>query len=197
MEFTPENQRRFEEILARYPNRLAAMLPTLWLVQRQEGHISAEAMDLVAGLLGVAPGEVQAVVSFYTMYDRTPPGRYKLQVCRTLSCALMGAYDILRRLEQRLGIHNGETTSDGMFTLQEVECLGSCGTAPMMQVNERFYENLTPERIDALLDELRGRSDGLGVAPQIFPLSEAQARIPREVHSRGAGTETREGDPRG
>ena len=99
MEFTAENKRAFEELVVRYQDRRAAMLPALWLVQRQEGYVSAEGMEYVAGLLGVAPGDVQAVVSFYTMYDRRPPGRYKLQVCRTLSCALMGAYDVLRHLE--------------------------------------------------------------------------------------------------
>ena len=183
MEFTTENRRRFDEIAAGYPDRRGAMLPALWLVQRQEGHISAEAMEYVGGLLDLPPAEVQAVVSFYTMYDRRPPGRYKLQVCRTLSCALMGAYDILRHLEGRLGIHDGETTEDGMFTIQEVECLGSCGTAPMMQVNDKYYENLTVGRVDALLEELRSHRPELGPAPEIHGLAEAQAAIPREVKS--------------
>lgn len=181
MELNPENRRRFDEIVARYPSKRAAMLPALWLVQRQEGYVSAEAMDLVAQLLEVPPGEVQAVVSFYTMYDRRPPGRYKLQVCRTLSCALMGAYDILRHLEEQLRIHNGETTADRMFTLQEVECLGSCGTAPMMQVNDKYYENLTVERVDVLLDALRSGQPELDRAPEIYESAEAQAAVPREV----------------
>ncbi len=183
MEFTPENKRTFDELAARYPDRRAAMLPALWLVQRQEGYVSAEAMEYVAGLLGVAAGEVQAVVSFYTMYDRRPPGRYKLQVCRTLSCALMGAYDVIAHLERRLGIHPGQTTPDGLFTLQEVECLGSCGTAPMMQVNEKYVENLTVERLDALLDRLAGERPELDRLPEIHPLAGAQAATPREVRS--------------
>jgi NADH-quinone oxidoreductase subunit E len=183
MEFTPENKRRFDELVARYQDRRAAMLPALWLAQRQEGHVSAEAMEYVGGLLGVSPAEVQAVLSFYTMFDRHPPGRYKLQVCRTLSCAIVGAYDILRHLEDQLGIHNGETTSDGLFTLQEVECLGSCGTGPMMQVNDKYVENLTVERVDALLDRLTSQKPELDRLPEIHGLAEAQAAIPREVRS--------------
>ncbi len=187
MEFTEENRRAFDEIVARYPSPRAAMLPALWLVQRQEGHISAEAMEYVGELLDTPPAEVQAVVSFYTMYDRRPPGAYKLQVCRTLSCAIMGAYDILRHLEERLGVHNGETTQDGQFTLQEVECLGSCGTAPMMQVNDKYYENLTVERVDTLLDTLRAKSAILDRVPVIHDPAEMQAAVPRAVVSAPAG----------
>jgi NADH-quinone oxidoreductase subunit E len=183
VEFTAENRARFDELVARYPSRRAAMLPALWLVQRQEGWISAEAMEYVAGLLGVSPVEVQEVVSFYTMYDRKPPGRYKLQVCRTLSCALMGAYDVIRHLEERLGIHDGETTPDGLFTLQEVECLGSCGTAPMMQVNDTFVENLTRERVDELLERLRAEQPQLPLEPVIHDLAAAQAAMPGAVVS--------------
>jgi NADH-quinone oxidoreductase subunit E len=183
MEFTAENKRHFDELVARYPSRRAAILPALWLAQRQEGHISAEAMEYIAGLLQVPPADVQAVVSFYTMYDRTPPGRYKLQVCHTLSCAIMGAYDLLRHLEHRLGIHHGQTTPDGMFTLQEVECLGSCGTAPMMQVNEKYYENLTLAAVDALLDRLARDEPELDRLPEIHELAGAQAAIPREVRA--------------
>lgn len=183
MEFTAENRARFDELVGRYPNRRAAMLPALWLVQRQEGWISAEAMEFVAGLLGVSPVEVQEVVSFYTMYDRRLPGLYKLQVCRTLSCALMGAYDVIRHLEERLGIHDGETTPDGLFTLQEVECLGSCGTAPMMQVNDTFVENLTRERVDELLERLRVEQPQLPLEPVIHDLAAAQGAIPKAVVS--------------
>ncbi|MFN2432842.1 MAG: NAD(P)H-dependent oxidoreductase subunit E, partial [Gemmatimonadota bacterium] len=132
-------------------------------------------------LLDVPPAEVQAVISFYTMFDRRPAGRYKLQVCRTLSCALMGAYDVLRHLEERLGIHDGETTADGLFTLQEVECLGSCGTGPMMQVNAKYYENLTLERVDGLLETLRSGTPELDRVPEIYGLAEAQAAVPRQV----------------
>ena len=156
-ELSPERLERIERLVARYPRPLAAMLPVLWIVQEEKGWISPQAMEWVAERLQTSPARVQAVVSFYTMFDDRPVGKHKLQVCRTLSCELMGARKIIDHLRERLGIEPGETTPDGLFTLQEVECLASCGTAPMMQCNLKFYEHLTPERIDALLDELRSR----------------------------------------
>lgn len=155
---SPERVERIDRIVARYPRKLAAMLPVLWVVTEEKGWISPRAMEWVAAKLDCSAAKVQAVVTFYTMFDDRPVGRYKLQVCRTLSCELMGARRIVDHLRERLGIEPGETTADGMFTLQEVECLASCGTAPMMQCNLKFYEHLTPERIDGLLDELRERA---------------------------------------
>jgi NADH-quinone oxidoreductase subunit E len=156
-EMSSDGARRVDGIIARYPRKLAAMLPVLWEVQRERGWISPEAMEWVAARLECSPAAVQSVVTFYTMFDDQPVGKWKLQVCRTLSCELMGARRIVDHLRDRLGIDPGETTPDGMFTLQEVECLASCGTAPMMQVNLKFYEHLTPQRIDMLLAELRGK----------------------------------------
>ncbi|MBW3661292.1 MAG: NAD(P)H-dependent oxidoreductase subunit E [Gemmatimonadetes bacterium] len=157
--FTLSDERleRADRIIARYPGKLAAILPILWLVTEEKGWISPEAMEWVAAKLDCSPAKVQAVVTFYTMFDDHPVGKYKLQVCRTLSCELMGARRIVDHLRERLGIELGQTTGDGMFTLQEVECLASCGTAPMMQCNLKFYEHLTPDRVDALLDELESR----------------------------------------
>lgn len=154
---SPENARRIDGIVARYPRKLAAMLPVLWAVQEELGWIPPPAMEWVAERLECSPASVQAVVTFYTMFDDRPVGKYKLQVCRTLSCELMGARRIIDRLRERLGIEPGETTADGMFTLQEVECLASCGTGPMLQCNLKYYENLTPERVDAMLEDLRKR----------------------------------------
>jgi NADH-quinone oxidoreductase E subunit len=175
--------RRVEQIIARYPRKLAAMLPVLWEVQRENGWISPEAMEWVAARLECSPSAVQSVVTFYTMLDDRPVGKWKLQVCRTLSCELMGARRIIDHLRERLEIEPGETTPDGMFTLQEVECLASCGTAPMMQVNLKFCENLTPERIDALLDELRRREpEWDDVEPLIYERPTAEeyhAMVPR------------------
>ncbi|MDX1624145.1 MAG: NADH-quinone oxidoreductase subunit NuoE [Gemmatimonadota bacterium] len=160
---------RAKRIVERYPRKLAAILPVLWLVQEERGWISPEAMEWVAEFLDTSPAKVQAVVTFYTMLDDRPVGTYKLQVCRTLSCELMGARTIVDHLRERLGIEPGETTEDGTFTLQEVECLASCGTAPMMQCNLKYYEHLTPERIDALLEELRSREpEWEDVEPVIF-----------------------------
>ena len=188
---TPAGERRVDEIVARYPERQAAMLPVLWVVQREKGWIAGDAMEWVARKLECTPATVQSVVRFYTMLDDRPVGKYKLQVCRTLSCELMGARRIIDRLRERLGVEPGETTEDGLFTLQEVECLASCGTGPMLQCNFKFYENLTPERVDALLEELRGADpDPDDVVPVIYerPDREAYARMaPGAVAAAGAG----------
>lgn len=154
IEFTPENKKRLEEILLRYPTKRAAMLPTLWLAQRQFGWISNEAMEYVARLLSLPVVKVFEVVTFYTMFNRKPVGKYHIQLCRTLSCELCGKEEILNHLKKKLGIGIGETTADGRFTLSEVECLGSCGTAPMLQLNDDYHENLTVEKVDEILKRL-------------------------------------------
>lgn len=174
-----------DRTIERYPERQAAMLPVLWAVQREQGWISPDAMAWVADRLGCSAASVQSVVTFYTMFDDHPVGSWKLQVCRTLSCELMGARAVIDRIRERLGIEAGETTADGKFTLQEVECLASCGTGPMMQCNFKFYENLTPERVDALLEQLAAREpDPDDVEPVIFerPDREAyEAMFPRTM----------------
>lgn len=155
MEFTPENRAAFEALLTRYPTKEAALLPTLWLVQKQEGWVSEEAMEHVARLLAVAPVKVYGVVSFYTMFYTRPMGRHVIQVCRNLSCSLLGARELLRYIEEKIGVAVGGTTPDGRFSLLAVECLGACGNAPMMQVNDDYHYDLTPARIDAILAGLR------------------------------------------
>lgn len=155
MKLEPAARKEFESLLTRYPTKEAALLPTLWLVQRQEGWISEEAMEYVAGLLGISPVKVYSVVSFYTMYYTRPMGRHVIQVCKTLSCALLGALDIVKQIEERTGTSVGETSADGRYSLRTVECLGSCGTAPMMQVNDEYHENLTPQRVDELLAAMK------------------------------------------
>lgn len=153
--FSEEARARFERMLARYPNREAAILPTLHLAQREFGFLSAEVVLYVASLLGFTPARIEGVATFYTMYNRKPVGKYHLQVCRNLSCSLMGAEHLIEHVAKRLGVKPGETTADGRFTLSTVECLGSCGTAPVMQVNDDYYENLSEESIEGLLDGLR------------------------------------------
>lgn len=174
-----------DRTIAQYPDPKAAMLPVLWTVQRETGWIPPEAMVWVGERLGCSASAVQAVVTFYTMFDERPVGRWKLQVCRTLSCELMGARAVIDRIRERLGIDVGETTADGQFTLQEVECLGSCGTAPMMQCNLKFYEHLTPERVDALLGEMRTSApDPRDVQPVIYERpsdAEFRAMFPRAM----------------
>jgi NADH-quinone oxidoreductase E subunit len=155
LEFSPETLKEFAATVARYPKKEAAMLPILYLAQREFGHLGPEAIEYVAKLMDQAPARVQGVVSFYTMYNMKPIGRHHIQVCRTLSCALRGAEEVTEYLRKKLGIDCGQTTPDGRFTLSEVECLASCGTAPMMQVNDDYYENLTEEKINQILDALK------------------------------------------
>lgn len=152
--FSPDAQAEYETIIARYPVRRAAVMPTLWLAQREFGYLSDEVMTYVAELLQLSPAFVASVASFYTMYYKQPMGAYHVQVCTNLTCTLMGANDIVACLERRLGIGLGDTDGTRKFSLSEVECLGSCGTAPMMQINDDFWENLTPESTLEIIDRL-------------------------------------------
>ncbi len=155
LEFSPETWRRFEELVGRYPKKEAALIPVLSMAQKEFGYLSLEAMEYVAKIMELPAARVYSVVSFYTMLNMKPVGKYHIQVCRTLPCALMGAERMTARLKKKLGIQVGETTSDGNFTLTEVECLASCGTGPMMQVNEDYYENLTEAKVDDVLESLK------------------------------------------
>lgn len=152
--FSPAAQAEFEKIVTRYPVRRAAIMPTLWLAQREFGHLSLEVMEYAAELLDLTPAFVASVASFYTMFYKKPMGKSHVQVCTNLSCSLVGADRILACLKQRLGIDVGETTADGKFSLDQVECLASCGTAPMMQINDDYWENLTPELTLEIVDRL-------------------------------------------
>jgi len=151
---TPEREQKLEEILTRYPNRQAATIPVLHLCQEQHGWISDEIVEWVANRLGVSAAHVKGVVTFYTLFNKEPVGKHQVWVCRTLSCALRGADDIVRHCEKRLGVHVGQTTRDGKVTLRTAECLASCGSAPMIQVDKDYYENLTLEEVDEILDRL-------------------------------------------
>ena len=155
VEFPPDVKRRFDNILTRYPNKEAALLPTLHLVQETWGYISSEAVHYVGELLDLSPATVFGVVSFYDMYDQKPVGKYRLRVCTNLSCMVSNGYDIYEHLCERLHVKPHETTKDGLYTVLEVECLGSCGTAPVVQVNNDYHENMSVERMDALLEKLK------------------------------------------
>ncbi|MGH7832984.1 MAG: NADH-quinone oxidoreductase subunit NuoE [Candidatus Binatia bacterium] len=155
VQFSQAALKEFEETVSRYPKREAAMIPVLYLAQREFGYLSPEAIEYVAELMGLSPARVYGVVTFYTMLYRKPVGKHHVQVCRTLPCALKGAEKITELLKARLGIGVGETTGDGRFTLSEVECLASCGTAPMMQVNDDYYEDLTEEKLERILEGLK------------------------------------------
>ena len=152
--FSDTARRELEAILARYPNKEAAILPALHLAQKEFGYVSDEAIVCVATLLGFTPARIEGVATFYTMYNRKPVGKYHLQICRNLSCSLLGAEHLIEHVSRKLGIRPGETTPDGKFTLSRVECLGSCGTAPVLQLNDDYHEDLNEEKIDALLDRL-------------------------------------------
>jgi NADH-quinone oxidoreductase subunit E len=150
-----EGKARLEDLLSLYPDRRAAVLPILHLVQSEHGYVPDEAIPYVAERVGLSPAHVEGVATFYTMFERRPRGKHHLQICRNLSCSLMGAETLVAHVSAKLGILPGETTPDGMFTLSVVECLGSCGTAPVMQVGDEYHENLTVEAVDALIDRLR------------------------------------------
>jgi NADH-quinone oxidoreductase subunit E len=156
--FSEEALKTAKRIIARYPEgkEKSALIPLLHLAQAEfDGWLSPEAMDCVSALLGIQPIEAYEVASFYSMFNLNPVGKCVLEVCRTSSCWLMGAEDVVRHIEKKLNIHAGETTADGMFTLKTVECLGSCGTAPMLQCGADYYENLTLEKVDNLMDNLK------------------------------------------
>jgi len=159
--YTPENRARFDEIVTRYPpeRRRSAVLPALYLAQYQQGYITANAIRYVAGLLGITPADVEDVVSFYTMFYTKPVGKFVLQVCRTLSCALNGAERVTEALQEKLGIHSGETDATKTFTLIEVECLGACDRAPVVMVNDAWHECLQPDDASRLIDDLRARGE--------------------------------------
>ncbi len=152
--FDAEMEGEIQRLLSRYPTTQAALLPVLWLCQERWGWISPGVMRAVARRLELAPAFVEGVVTFYTMYQTAPPGKYLLQVCTTLSCQLCGASGLVEHLKERLGIDFGETTADGRFTLLGVQCLGACGEAPVIQVNSDYYTDMTVEKLDRLLDEL-------------------------------------------
>ena len=161
---TPEREKTFDEILARYPNRQAACIPLLHLCQEQLGWVSEEVILFVADRLAVSSAHVKGVVTFYTLFNKQPVGEHQVWVCRTLSCALRGSDAVLQHCEKRLGIHAGETTRDGKVTLRTAECLAACGQAPMMQVDKDFYENLTLPEVDEILDRvIAAPRNGAGV----------------------------------
>ena len=155
--FSPATLAAYRDVLGRYPERRAALMPTLWLAQREFGWLSEPVLEYVAALMELPLAWVTSVASFYTMYWKEPKGRWHIQLCRNLSCALRGAGAIQEAIEERLGIRHGERTPDGRFSLEEVECLASCGTAPVLQLNNsEYHENLDVQRTLALVERLTG-----------------------------------------
>ena len=159
--YSTENRARLDEIVKRYPaeQRRSAVLPALYLVQAQLGYITASAMRHVAEVLGITAADVEDVVSYYSMFYRRPVGRFVLNVCRTLSCAVNGAERVTEEICAKLKIKPGETDPSGTFTLAEVECLGACDRAPVVMVNDAWQENLQPEQVGKWLDDLRTKGE--------------------------------------
>jgi len=148
-----QTKQRMRNLASRYPVARSAVMPALYIAQQEEGFITQEALHAVAEAIGMTVDDVESVATFYTMYYQRPPGRKVIKVCTSISCYLRNCDALLEHLEQRLGIKRGETTADGNYTLMTAECLASCGTAPVLQVNDEFVENVTPEMVDALIDE--------------------------------------------
>ncbi len=147
-------EKKLEELKIRYPNSKSAVMPALYIAQEELGWVNEQAIEWVSQKLGLSPSHVFGVATFYTMYYKQPVGKYHVQVCRTLSCALCGNMQILEHLKSRFKVSAHEVTSDGMWSFEPVECLGSCGTAPMVQINDVFFEKLTIEKLDAVLDRI-------------------------------------------
>lgn len=153
--YTPENEIKFQEYVSRYPKIDSCMLPSLWLVQEQEGWVSPEAMVYVADKLGKTPIQVYEVATFYTMFNLKPIGKYHIELCKTLSCKLCGSQKIKNYIKETIGIEAGQTSEDGLFHLSEVECMGACGGAPMFALNGEYHEKLTIQKVDELIKECK------------------------------------------
>ena len=149
--FSESNEKKLDTIITRYPVKRSAILPALFIAQEEHGYVTDDDVKYLADRLDMRVNEVEEVVTFYTMYSRKPIGKYKLQVCRTVSCWLSGAEEITERIQRKLGCGIGETTTDGKFTLVEVECLGYCDLAPCLQVNFDYHEKVTPDRVDEII----------------------------------------------
>ena len=162
--FSPEVEAEIDRHLAKYPVKRSAILPLMFVVQRERGgHLDPPGVAYLADRLGVRITDIWEVATFYSMINTEPVGRYHFQICKTLSCKILGAGKITEHCTRRFGIKPGETTEDGTFSLSEVECLGSCGTAPMMQIGFDYYENLTTEKVDELIGKCRGGELSNGV----------------------------------
>ena len=200
----PEFEKRAHELMALYPQRRSALLPLLHVLQEQDGHLTEDGMEHVAELVGLMPAEVLSVASFYDMFQMEPVGRYVIGICTNIACLLDGAEELLHHAELRLGVKHGATTPDGMFTLEEVECVAHCNFAPCAQVNYRYFGPLTDESFDSLLDDLAAdrlkdvvpphgtlvrvrREGGLRVPPE--RIAEERRIVAGQIADRAAGEE--------
>ena len=172
--FTEETKTRLDELVSRYPTKRAALIPSLWVAQEvYGGWLPEEAMQEVADHLGVSRAEVEGVATYYTMFNKEPVGKHHIEVCHNISCMVLGADDLVHHCEKRLGIVAGQTTPDGQFTLSRVECLGACSNALAVQVGPKYYQNVTVETMDRLIDDLRRAPSEVA--------SPAQAKMPEQT----------------
>jgi NADH-quinone oxidoreductase E subunit len=155
-----EGTERLEKILSRYPTRRAALLPLLGYAQERNGWVSARSMEEIATALDLTPAYVHSVATFYTMYNKRPVGRYLIQVCTNIACHLNRGEEVLERFLEETGTEPGETSENGLFTVVEAECLGACGFATVAQINEEYFENVTPEKVSEIVDGLWARAEG-------------------------------------
>jgi NADH-quinone oxidoreductase subunit E len=191
---TPENLVVAAEIIGRYPRPKSALIPLLHLAQEQDGWVTDEAMAHIAELVGVTPAEVLGTCSFYEMFKRQPVGRYVVNVCTNISCQLLGGEELLHHAEKTLGVKAGNTTPDGLFTVEDVECIAACTEAPCLQVNYRYRHRITADQFDQLVDDLRaGRLDDevpphgtLARVRQSIPAHRAAGAVPPEGQSEPA-----------
>jgi len=153
--FSAETEARFQHLVSIYPQKRSALIPMLLLAQREQGYITSQAMEYIASYLGLSASDVESTLTFYTLLRRKPAGKYHILICTNLACMLQGSDEIESCVKRKLGVELGQVTSDGLFSAIEFECLGSCTTAPVLQVNGEFHESLTVPRVEALIDNLR------------------------------------------
>ena len=170
---------RVTELKKRYPDPRSAVMPAWYVAQEELGHLGDEAISWVAEQVEMAPVHVRELVTFYTMYYSQPVGQYHFQVCRTLSCALRGSKQLMEHLQERFGIKPGEVTEDGRFSYEAVECLGSCGTAPMCEINDTYFENLTPEKLEAIVKRIEKEQPDLRYSTKRDELASGFADHPK------------------
>jgi NADH-quinone oxidoreductase subunit E len=179
------------EIIGRYPVAKSALVPLLHLAQEQDGYVTDDAMEHIAELTGVTPAEVLGTCSFYEMFKRHPVGKYLVNVCTNISCLLLGGEELLHHVEQSLGVRAGSTTPDGMFTVEDVECIAACTEAPCLQVNYRYVHKATPAHVDALFDDLRAGRRAHEIPPH-GTLSRVRQSIPADRRAGAVAPETTE-----
>jgi NADH-quinone oxidoreductase subunit E len=175
--FTTDNAAVADDIIARYPVKKSALIPLLHLAQEQDGYVTDDAMQHIAELVHVTPAEVLGTCSFYEMFKREPVGDYVVNVCTNISCMLLGGEELLHHLEHRLGIKAGDTTTDGKFTLEDVECIAACTEAPCLQVNYRYFHRISNDEVDVLIDDLRAGKRAHEV-PRHGTLSRVRQQLP-------------------